>query len=265
MNPNFLRHITPIVLTFNEAPNIARILSKLFWAREIVVVDSGSTDGTLDILQRHAQVRTVHRAFDSHAAQWNFALTQTGINTDWVLAMDADYVLTDDLVAELSQLDPSPETLGYRMRFRYCIAGQPLRATLYPPVTTLFRRSRGRYLQDGHTQRLALAGQVLALQAPALHDDRKPLQRWLWAQNRYAALECDVLLSKPWRQLRLQDRLRSLIVITPWLVPLYCLTVGRGALDGWPGLYYALQRGVAEAVLSLRLLEARMNPNEIPR
>ena len=90
--------ITPLILTFNEAPNIERTLAKLAWADDVVVVDSGSTDGTREILARHPNVRVFVRTFTTHAEQWNFGLVQTGIQTDWVLALDADYVLSAALV-----------------------------------------------------------------------------------------------------------------------------------------------------------------------
>lgn len=258
INQNLLPQVTPIILTFNEAPNIARILAKLLWAEEVVVVDSGSTDQTLEILATFGNVRCVHRPFDSHANQWNFAIKETGISTEWVLALDADYLLSDSLVAEIGALSPTNDVDGYETAFLYCIFGKPLRGTLYPPVTTLYRLNGARYVQDGHTQRLKLPGTVQRLGARIWHDDRKPLSRWLASQAKYADQEATLLLSKPANELRIQDRLRRLMVITPWLVPLYCMTVGRGALDGWAGIYYALQRGVAEAVLALKLLEARL-------
>jgi glycosyltransferase involved in cell wall biosynthesis len=253
-----------VVLTFDEAPNIGRVLEKLSWANEVVVVDSGSTDETLTILQRYPNVRCVHRPFDSHANQWNFAVNLTGIKTGWVLALDADYILTESIIREIADLTPVAHCVGYRASFKYCILGKPLRAALYPPVTTLFRRDGAQYVQDGHTQRVKLNGVILTLFGVIHHDDRKPLPRWLSAQDRYAVLEADLILSKPLGELRLQDRLRRLIFITPWLVPLYCLTVGRGALDGWAGIYYALQRGVAEAILALKLLEARLDKRQAP-
>lgn len=256
----FLEQVTPVVLTYNESPNLARTLARLEWAREVVVLDSGSDDGTEDICSQFPNVRFVYRCFDSHANQWNFATAETGVSTPWVLALDADYVLTPQLVAELAALKPSPQVDGYHTRFRYCVFGKPLRGTLYPPVTTLFRAGKGRYVQDGHTQRLSLPGALGTLQAYIDHDDRKPLSRWMWAQDRYAALEVELLRSKPVAELRIQDKLRKLLVVTPWLVPLYCLTVGRGLLDGWPGIFYALQRGVAETILSLKLLESRLRP-----
>lgn len=253
----FLARITPVLLTFNEAPNIGRVLDKLTWASEVLVVDSGSDDETLEILRRYINVRCVYRRFDSHAAQWNFAISEAGVLTDWVLALDADYVLTDQLLSEIAVLDPDVGYVGFRTRFRYCVAGKPLRGALYPAVTTLFVRLKGRYAQVGHTQRITLDGIVTSLNGFIDHDDRKPLARWLWAQDRYSALEAEWLLDKPLSELRIQDRLRRMLLITPWLVPLYCLTVKRGAFDGWAGLYYALQRGVAEAVLALKLIEHR--------
>jgi glycosyltransferase involved in cell wall biosynthesis len=250
----FLDLVTPIILTFNEAPNIARTLAQLQWAKEVVVVDSCSTDQTLEILATFNNVRCVHRPFDSHANQWSFAIKETGITTEWVLALDADYLLSDSLVEEMDGLSPSNDVFGYETGFLYCIFGKPLRGTLYPPVTTLYRRKSGTYVQDGHTQRLRLPGIVHRLNGQILHDDRKPLSRWIASQVKYADQEAALLLSKPASELRIQDRLRRLMVITPWLVPLYCMTVGRGALDGWAGIYYSLQRGVAETILSLTLL-----------
>jgi glycosyltransferase involved in cell wall biosynthesis len=268
INQKFLTQVTPVILSFNEAPNIARILAKLQWAKEVVVVDSGSTDQTVEILDTFSNVRCVHRPFDSHANQWNFAIKDTSISTEWVLALDADYLLSDSLVAEMDALNPLNNVDGYETAFLYCIFGKPLRGTLYPPVTTLYRLRGARYVQDGHTQRIKILGAVQRLSGRIWHDDRKPLSRWLASQVKYADQEAALLLSKPVSELRIQDRLRRLMVITPWLVPLYCMTVGRGALDGWAGIYYALERGVAEAVLALKLLEARLaarkdqSPNE---
>src|SRR5580692_2242165 len=99
-----LDHITPVILTHNEAPNIARTLSHLRWAADVVVVDSGSTDGTLDILAQWPKVRVFSRAFDSHAGQWRYAVSQTGILTPWILRLDADYQVTDELVEEMRGL-----------------------------------------------------------------------------------------------------------------------------------------------------------------
>jgi len=254
--------ITPVILTLNEEPNIERTLAALAWARDIVVVDSGSDDATVEIARRHANVRTFTRPFDSHAAQWNFAIGETRIASDWILALDADYVLTPALVEELRALIPPGDVDGYRTRFEYCVNGKPLRASVYPPVLTLFRRGRGAYEQDGHTQRLRLAGAERRLASPIRHDDRKPLARWLASQSRYMKLEARKLAAAPSAALNFADRLRKAIVIAPGAVLVYLLLVRGLVLDGRAGLYYALQRATAELLLSLHLLQERLGPGE---
>ena len=246
-----------LILTFDEATNIRRTLDALKDVPEVFILDSGSSDGTQAIAASYLNVRLLSRSFDSHSVQWNYGLAQCGLTQEWVWALDADYVVTPELLDEVASLVPRLETSGYRTNFRYCVQGRTLSASLYPPVITLFRRERANYVQDGHTQRLIVQGEVDQLNAFILHDDRKPLSRWLASQDRYANLECDLLLGKPWRKLKWRDRLRRMVIITPWLVPLYCLFVGRGLFDGQAGLLYALQRGVAEAILSIKLLEAR--------
>jgi glycosyltransferase involved in cell wall biosynthesis len=247
--------ITPMILTFNEAPNIARTLEKLAWAGEILVVDSGSTDGTLEIVQANPRVRVVHRAFDSFAAQCNFGLDH--VRTEWVLSLDADYVLTDDLVAELSTLDENTPHAGFTARFIYCVHGHRLRSSLYPPRTSLYRRSLAVYENDGHGHKVRVTGSTAMLDAAILHDDRKPLDRWFGEQIRYAGKEAAKLASTPASELNRPDRIRQRIWCAPLLVLAYTLFARRLILDGWPGWFYAFQRLLAEVMLSLKLLEHR--------
>ena len=256
--------ITPLILTLDEAPNIERTLQRLAWAKDIVVVDSGSTDGTTEILKRYPHVRVFTRAFTTHAEQWNFGLEQTGIQTDWVLALDADFVLSDALVKEFEVLPPAADVHGYRAAFTYCIDGKALRCAVYPPVVVLYRRAGARYVQDGHTQRIQVPGRIGSLAGTVFHDDRKPFAQWLAAQARYMRLEARKLDEVPSGRLGWADRLRKLIVIAPAAMFLYCLVVRGGIFDGKAGLYYALQRTVAEAILSLYLLRRRLNPGNTP-
>jgi len=91
-----------------------------------------------------------------------------------------------------------------------------------------------------------------------LHDDRKPLSRWLTSQDRYAKLEADKLTRTPASALGLNDRIRKTIILGPPVVLLYTLFVRGVILDGWAGWYYAFQRALAETLLSLRLIEAKL-------
>jgi glycosyltransferase involved in cell wall biosynthesis len=254
-----LDQITPLILTYNEAANIGRTLEQLRWANRIVVVDSFSNDETLDVVSGFPQVSLFQRHFDTHQAQWNFALQQTGITSEWVLALDADYVLTEECIAELASLVPAAGTQGYSANFVYCINGRRLKSGVYPPVTILYRRARASYLQDGHTQRLVLNGSTEKLAAPILHDDRKPLKQWFQAQIRYTELEARKLLTTEWKALAWRDRIRRWHVVAPTAMLFHCLVIRGGMLDGWPGLYYAFQRSLAELMLSLRLLDNKLN------
>jgi len=248
-----MKSVAVLILTFNEAPNIARTLSKVSWADDIVVVDSDSTDGTPDIAAGHPKVRVFQHTYISQAEKWTFGLTQTGITADWVLALDADYVLSDAIVQEIAALPDDTTTSGYRASFIYCIDGHPLRGAAYPPVTVLYRRERASYMQDGHTQRVQIQGTISALAGPIYHDDRKSLTHWLGAQVRCARLEAVKLIRTPFSSLSSFDRVRRLIFMMPPLMFLYCLFARGGVLDGKRGLYYAMQRTLAELLLSLYL------------
>lgn len=259
MNPTVdLLKITPLILTFNEEPNIQRCLHNLQWARRILVVDSFSTDQTLDIISTYKNVDLVQRSFDTHACQWNYGLGL--VDSPWVLSLDADYIVTESLLLEIANvldIADAKSISGCRIPFRYCVAGRPLRGCVLPPRIALFRHEHACYRDDGHTQDLQLLGPCTDLRNPILHDDRKPLSRWLWAQNRYLALEVAKLLETPHHQLSFADRLRKRHVIAPFAVLALCLVRYGGVLDGWRGWFYAFQRMYVETLLSLMLWDAK--------
>ena len=251
--------LTALVLTYNEEPNIARVLARLQWIKDVVVLDSCSTDQTCAIAERFPNVRVVRHAFTTLAAQWNYGLEQTGIASEWVLALDADYVLSEELIRELETLEPPADVAGYRAQFDYCVNGRKLRSGVYPPVTVLFRRTLTHVEQDGHCQRARVSGAISGLSGRISHDDRKPLSRWLASQASYMRLEADKLRAAAPESLATIDRLRQTIVLAPPAVFAYCLLIRGGLLDGWPGLFYAWQRATAESILSLTLLERYLN------
>jgi glycosyltransferase involved in cell wall biosynthesis len=250
--------ITPLLLTFNEEANIGRVLERLRWAPRVVVLDSFSTDATLDIARSFPNADVHQRTFDSFAGQCNYGLGL--VETEWVLSMDADYVLTPELIDEIAALPAEPGVDGFEVGFTYCIDGKPLRGTLYPPRVVLYRRDAATYQQDGHAHRVEIDGDVGRLGGRILHDDRKPLASWLRAQQKYAVQEADKLLATPPDDLGLADRLRLKGVVAPILAPLYALFVKGGVLDGIAGWQYALQRTYAEILLALHLFERQKRP-----
>jgi len=248
--------ITPLVLTFDEAPNIGRCLDRLTWASRVIVLDSGSTDETAAIVRRYPNAELHVRAFDDHASQWNHGLDL--VETPWVLALDADYVVSDAFVRAAADVTKDDGLDAAYAPVRYCIFGRPLSGSLYPPRALLFRRSRCRYRQDGHTQVLDIRGRSIQMSESIAHDDRKSLARWFASQAAYTRLEADKLTRQPPHTLSLPDRVRLTMVGGPPGALLYTLFVKGTILDGWPGWYYTLQRTTAEIMLSLALLDRRL-------
>jgi glycosyltransferase involved in cell wall biosynthesis len=251
-----LEQITPLIITLNEAPNIQRTFSKLHWAHRIVVIDSGSTDATLERLRIYPQVTVISRPFDNFANQCNFGLSQ--IQTSWVLSLDADYELSDELLEELATLHAEESTAGFCAHFVYRIFGRSLRASLYPPRVVLYRRDRAKYVNEGHGHRVMVSGDVRPLTGLIYHDDRKPLARWLASQQRYAVQEADYLLSLNKAEVRGFDRIRLAGWPAPIIALFYTLFVKRCLFDGFAGWYYVLQRVLAESMIALEIIDRRL-------
>jgi glycosyltransferase involved in cell wall biosynthesis len=137
--------LTVTVITYNEAEHIAAALDSVAWADEIIVVDSGSTDGTADIARAKAS-RVITRAWPGYSAQKNFAADQA--SNDWVLSMDADERVTPALADEVrALLARGPELQGYRIRRVTFYLGQWIRSTDWFPdfQLRLYDRRAGRW------------------------------------------------------------------------------------------------------------------------
>lgn len=259
-----LDSITPVVLTWNEAANLERTLGALTWARRVVVLDSGSSDDTGRIARSFPNVDLRVRAFDDHARQSNFALDTLLEGAPWTMFLDADHVLTPELVAEIARLEPPVPTSGYRARFRYCVDGRPLRGTLYPDRVVLFRPERGRFEQEGHAHWLRLQGAIGELRGYALHDDRKPRQQFVATQRKYARMEARWLASQPFASLGRADRARRLLVVAPWAAPLFALFLRGVVLDGLAGWRYAAERALAESFIARELFALYFGKQRAP-
>jgi glycosyltransferase involved in cell wall biosynthesis len=232
--------------------NIGPTLSRLTWAKDIVVVDSGSTDETVAILARFPQVRVFNRTFDTHGNQWHYAVQETAIRTPWIWRLDADYQVTDDVLQELHCLDPSAPVDAYRIAFDYAIFSRcfvALSAEHHPVATRPLLRTG----QRPHDVDCGRARQ--ALKARIIHDDGKPTEQRLAAQGRYMRRELQKLRAEG---AGLSSWLRYRPSLMPIAVFLHCLFAKGLFLSGRAGLFYALQRLVAEGTLSLMVLEEKL-------
>src|ERR1700744_3493809 len=114
------------IITKNEEPNIKRVLDKLQWLEKVLILDSYSTDNTIAILESYPNVEIQYRKFDTFAGQCNYGLSL--INSDWVLSLDADYVLTDGFIKETIDFlaDTGSNKTAYFTKFEYLIYGKQL-------------------------------------------------------------------------------------------------------------------------------------------
>ena len=244
--------LTPIILTRNEELNIERTLAALSWASKVIVLDSYSTDRTLEIARGFGNVAVRQRAFDRHGAQWAHAIAKCGIVTDYALALDADMIVTPEFLAEFDRHFDPDRFDGAMVPFRYAIDGRALHGSLYPDQLRVFRASRVDVAQEGHTQVFRIPGEIYHARAPLLHDDRKPLEDWFASQVRYSALEeravSGGMATKSW--------LRRLGLM-PVVAGLVAYVRAGGPFGGRLSLQYSYQRVVFESLLAMRILAAK--------
>ena len=214
--------LTAVILTWNEEENIARTLHHLTWLERIIVIDSGSTDRTVELVGNFPNAEVHVRKFDTHAQQWNYGLSLC--NSEWILSLDADYILTYAFIEEIRSKLQKKDTSAYNAEFEFVLFERPLTSNNTTPRPVLFKRNHCIYYDDGHTQRLQIDGNVASLKNKILHDDRKPLSRWLLNQSAYSIKEADMLLEKPASALTFLEKLRKKRVYTPLLCSFFAFS-----------------------------------------
>jgi len=241
--------ITPVILTYNEELNIGPTLASLSWAPRVVVVDSGSSDRTAEIARSFGNVAWYVREFDSHAAQWSYAVHETSIDTRYVLALDADMRPGQGFQEELARFAEQTGRAAL-VPFEYRMQGRPLLGSIYPAQVRVFAKQEIRIEQRGHTQVFSPTVPVHRFHRKLIHEDYKPFNRWLANQLKYAGLEAERIRATPTQSFR--DRLRQ-SGISPAVWGAYSYLRAGGPLRGRASRAYAEERMVFEALLA-RLL-----------
>jgi glycosyltransferase involved in cell wall biosynthesis len=163
--PNKMVSITAIILTYNEEKNIEACLKSIVdWCPEIFIVDSGSTDGTKEICQKYP-THIVEHHFVDHPDQWHWALNNLPVAGEWVMPLDADYIVSPELGEELRQavLKHEPGVNGYYARHQYYFRGVPMRG--FKSHTLCLLRPRQTRVDYGELvdHRFLVAGQTRVL------------------------------------------------------------------------------------------------------
>ncbi|MGB5063898.1 MAG: glycosyltransferase family 2 protein [Candidatus Competibacter sp.] len=193
--------LVAVILTLNEARHLPRCLASLAGVADgVLIADCFSTDDTLRVAQEHG-ARVVQHLFVNQATQFNWALTQLDADTDWVLRIDADEVLTPALAAEIRARLPGigPEVDGVFCGRRMTFQGQLIRfGGLFPVrILRLFRAGRGQCENRWMDEHIKVAGPTVDFQNELIDDNLNSLTWWTAKHNSYASREAVDLLNLP--------------------------------------------------------------------
>jgi len=229
-----MSRISVTIIAWNEEDRLRACLESITWADEIIVVDSESTDKTVQVARDFTD-RIWVRPWPGFAAQKNFALDQaTG---EWVLSLDADERVTPELqerIRTIVRTDGSAH--GYRIPRRNLFWGAWVRhGGLYPDYQLrLFRRGAGRFVESAVHESVVVKGRVETVAEPLLHHSYRGLDDFVTRSNRYSALAAAEIIKRGGR-IHLAD-----LALRPLgrFVSMYLLR--RGFLDGWRGFVLAV-------------------------
>ena len=230
--------LSAVLITLNAASQLEACLASLAFADEIVVVDSGSTDATMEIARRHG-ARVITKEWLGFGAQKQFAVEQAA--HDWVLCLDADERVTPILQASIAKTlgtQPSPAHATWRMARANVFMGRVLRhGEGYPDWNLrLFDRRRARWSDDPVHENVAPSPgtTVGALGGDLTHESSETLAAYLAKQNRYTDLQAARLFEQGQRASALR------IVLAPLVRFIKFYVFRLGFLDGVPGLVHIL-------------------------
>ena len=250
--------IAAVILTKDEERNLPLCLESLLGAvSEVYVVDSGSRDATVSIARSYG-ARVLQHEFFNHSTQFNWALANIRTQADWVMRIDADERLSNQLRQSLSRLRDHSEVAGFLVPRRTRFAGRTLRWGDSYPVWLLrvFRRGMGRCEETWMDEHIVVGGgEVRRLDGDLIHEIPKSLSEWTRKHDWYAERECkDILLggvedSGPAGQagvkrvLKKGLYLRSPLFIRAFAYWFYRYFLRLGFLDGKQGLIYHFLQG----------------------
>ena len=266
--------ISVLILTKNEALDLPECLRSVSWSDDVHVLDSGSTDATVEIARSMgAQVST--RAFDGYASQRNFGLGLP-FRHPWLLILDADERANPAMVNQLQQFvaEAGASVAAARFRRRDIWWGRWLKhAQISPYFVRLVRLGRVRYEREIN-EVLTVNGDIADLPCTFDHHPfSKGLDHWIAKHNQYSQMEAQVIAqglvqSPSWRVALMgrdfnerrahQKALFYRLPARPVVKFAYMMLARRAFLDGWPGVRYALLQSIYEYFIVLKTKELQI-------
>ena len=224
--------ISGVIITLNEEKNIQRCLSSISFCDEIIVVDSGSSDNTIEIAKQNGAT-VVSQAWLGFGPQKQFAVEQA--SNDWVLCLDADEVVSLELQSAITAIDFGNKSVrGYLMPRRNHFMGRALfHGEGYPDKSLrLFNQQFGRWRNEIVHEGVDVSGDILTLKGDLLHYSQESITAYLAKQNHYTELQAQTLFESKKRI----NRLKCVTSPIARFIKFYFLRLGF--LDGFPGFVH---------------------------
>ncbi|CAJ60698.1 MULTISPECIES: glycosyltransferase family 2 protein [Frankia] len=203
--------VTAIILARDEAPNIVRAVRSVGWCAQVVVVDSGSTDGTVE-LARRAGATVWHIPWQGYAGQRQRAMMSPEVSHDWVFFLDSDEWVSTELATEIARRLGTEDSAAFSQRRRLVFDGRWIAHSGWYAnswqARLLDRRAASFDASVSYGERAIVAGPVARLAADLIDEDRKGLAAWLHKHVRYAELEAQRRAAQPALRERI-SRIRS--------------------------------------------------------
>ena len=188
--------ISATLVTLNEEQNLARALGSLSCCDELLIIDSGSEDRTIEIAEQHG-ARVIEREWKGYADQKNFAAQAA--QHDWILALDADEALSDPLAAEIHSLKSRPPSVdAYRFPRRARYLGKWIRHSgWYPDAKVrLYHRGKAEWVGNYVHESVEVSGSVGTLQGDLLHYTCDTIASHVQTVDRYTTLAAKELVER---------------------------------------------------------------------
>lgn len=280
--------VSALIMTKNEEVNIRQCLESVKWADDIAVVDSNSTDKTIDIVKEYTD-KIYQYIWDKKWPKKNWSLEKPSFKNDWILMIDADEMVTPAFKKELEGIVLGNDSgcAGYIVNYHYYFLGRIIRFGDPVRKLILFRKSKTHFerydiegsdaienLETAHEQPI-VNGNISRMKSPIIHADMRPLYFYFDRHNRYSTWEAILIYKEKYKEksrdvinaeatrnwLRTRRTLKYLFLHMPFkplVYFVYSYFFRLGFLDGYPGFAYNVCKAFYAFQIGLKTYEYKI-------
>jgi len=247
-----MKAVSAVIITYNEAHNLKKSLPKLHWCNEIIIVDSGSQDDTIEVCKQFG-CKIFYRKFEGYGMQKRFAVKQA--KNDWVICLDADEILSNELVDEIMTEMLKPKADGYLIPMNFFFMGKEFKhgKESWRFFMRLFNKNKGNFNIDKVHEKIELDGNTQKLKNLIYHHSYTSYTQYFEKFNKYSSFGAEAGFQK--------RKTRSVAMVI-CAIPLNFLKyyfLERNFLNGIKGFYWSVLNAFYHFVKYIKLREMYSN------